>query len=283
MLLQWQHLIILVGEAARLKVVGRIPRRCERVSFLAPAPAVAFTLIELIVVIAIIAVLAALLLPALSRAKTSAKSAACKSNLRQIGIALKLYVDDFEHYPRFHNPFNTLVPAPLSTYYGRSRFGGLDGSIFRCPANVRGGDSGGYSYNAIGTAPFSVEGERQMRLGLGQLIVSTEGREGVREWFIPESRVRVPSDMIAFLDGFVEWVHPGFGFGWPGLPESRHADRRSNSVFCDGHVESSNPNSIPKKVRTLPNSSEVLFAPDESHAKRWNNDNEPHRETWPQN
>jgi prepilin-type N-terminal cleavage/methylation domain-containing protein len=58
----------------------------------------AFTLLELLVVIAILAILAALLFPVFSRGKESARSAACISNLHQIGIALQLYVSDNQNH-----------------------------------------------------------------------------------------------------------------------------------------------------------------------------------------
>jgi prepilin-type N-terminal cleavage/methylation domain-containing protein len=69
-----------------------------------PAPVRAgFTLIELLVVIAIIAILAALLLPGLSRAKDQGQKTVCTNNQKQLGIAMRMYVDDNRDYMAFCN------------------------------------------------------------------------------------------------------------------------------------------------------------------------------------
>ena len=69
----------------------------------------AFTLIELLVVIAIIAILAAILFPVFAQAKASAQAVSCMSNERNLGVAMQLYLNDYEDH---------FVPAAYGTEAG---------------------------------------------------------------------------------------------------------------------------------------------------------------------
>ena len=65
-----------------------------------PRRNLAFTFIELLFVIAIIAILAAILFPVFARARENARKASCQSNLKQIGLAITQYTQDYdERYP----------------------------------------------------------------------------------------------------------------------------------------------------------------------------------------
>ena len=72
----------------------------------------AFTLIELLVVIAIIAILAAILFPVFARARENARRASCMSNLKQIGLGVMMYVQDYDE----KYPLQEYIDIPPSTY-----------------------------------------------------------------------------------------------------------------------------------------------------------------------
>src|SRR5258706_7641639 len=96
-----------------------------------------FTLIELLVVVAIVAILAALLLPGLSRAKGAARSASCKSNLRQLGLGLNLYLqDNRELYPREGISPNSLARSGRWTVALLPILSGTGDRLF-CPSRSR--------------------------------------------------------------------------------------------------------------------------------------------------
>jgi len=107
----------------------------------------AFTLIELLVVIAIIALLAALLLPTLSRAKGSAKTAQCLNQMRQIVLGMKLYADENNDlFPRSqHSAFaNQVLPweRTLAPQLGGKDTSGatltnLECGLYHCPGDAK--------------------------------------------------------------------------------------------------------------------------------------------------
>ncbi|MBI2927965.1 MAG: prepilin-type N-terminal cleavage/methylation domain-containing protein [Verrucomicrobia bacterium] len=101
----------------------RTRRRCPR----------GFTLIELLVVIAIIALLAALLLPGLSKAQAASRKTKCLNNLRQMGLAMLMYVDEHDGVvPRGNDPIWWQVFTP--SLGGRARNDYRSVQIYTCPS-----------------------------------------------------------------------------------------------------------------------------------------------------
>ena len=118
-----------------------------------------FTLIELLVVIAIIAVLLSILMPAMRRVKEMARESACKSNLRSIGLALQMYLDDYERkIPNtmsanqflWHAPDGVtyLKPGTSDSYWGLFYLDYVkETKIFSCPSLTRVPEGLIYSYS----------------------------------------------------------------------------------------------------------------------------------------
>jgi prepilin-type N-terminal cleavage/methylation domain-containing protein/prepilin-type processing-associated H-X9-DG protein len=246
----------------------------------------AFTLIELLVVIAIIAILAAMLLPSLVRAKTQVQSANCKSNLHQFGLALQMYREDNQSkypYYRLNLPLSMGARMWEESLEPYLRVAWTNKSI-HCPAYKGPIDRGfnnsfffpveSYAYNTSGTCvPTEVVGPAGT-YGLGY-----DSRFNAIE--IPpisESQVKLPSEMFAVSESRVLAMmsqRPNIlGAGFDQMIQTPKQDswaypvrhgKSYNVLCCDGHVAG-----VPIAV---------LFN-HQSTARNWNNDDEPHPETW---
>lgn len=261
------------------------------------------SLVELLVAIAIIAILASLLLPALSRARSNARTIQCQNNLRQLNIALHSYTTDYSAYPLFwHSQLAQSAGAihrwttDLSTYlsHGSSQPIAYDwfGPIYKCPDNpmhdkflgISGSLAlGSYGYNDRGTDP---QPEGPQFLGLGGWTSSTEADSR----YCKESRVVNPSDMIALGDAI-------FGLAYE---DKNHTivgagDRLSLGEFTAIHSSFGTPKDVVLAADALAAARHrgscnvgladghmekikgtILFATDPASKCRWNADNTAH-------
>jgi prepilin-type processing-associated H-X9-DG protein len=243
-------------------------------------------LLELLVVIAILAILASLLLPALSSARRRARSTACLGNLRQLGVALSLYVQSDHAFPL------ATEGDGLGAWQRGLRPYASD-LVLHCPQQKRAStdflqlfpDSTPdilphYGYNFIGAVQRNPP---KLNLGLGGDFVWEGGRAGHYEP-APEQRVVAPASMIALGDSaaFVRppstgsnsvspadplyvafpYVFPDWGYAGVG---DWH-DGNANLLFCDGHTE------FAKQAAWMSLSPQ--------RRQLWNNDDLPHPECW---
>ncbi len=191
-----------------------------------------FTLTELLVVIAIIGILAVLLLPALTRAKGQARNSVCANNLRQLGMASRLYsMDNESRLPSAEilpsNPINPASPLPricdvLAVYIGKGT--GADTNrvtVFKCPSDKTSlftAEGSSYEWNT------DLNGQRIDETRTTNVMnVIANDRTGEVLSSTNQALTLTPSTTPLLLD--YEAFHP------------RPPKSGKNVVYMDGHVE----------------------------------------------
>lgn len=203
----------------------------------------AFTLIELLVVIAIIAILAAILFPVFAQARAKARQTACLSNGRQIGTAIRMYVQDYDEiFPIWH-AYSKINAVPhlgiellLQPYIKNAQ-------LFKCPDDNGGPFQasdvpGTNSYYAAYGSSYYFE-RRCFSLIYGYSIsnnVPTTRPTNIvadAQYERPAETVLMRDEMFSFFDPTVDTTNY---FGYSGYYKRWH-NTGGTAIFADGHAK----------------------------------------------
>jgi prepilin-type N-terminal cleavage/methylation domain-containing protein/prepilin-type processing-associated H-X9-DG protein len=200
------------------------------------------SLIELLVVIAIITILASIVLPVYATIRNKARMAVCQSNLRQIAIAFRAYLDDWDScYPNTGNPFlwmGRFWRWPLKPYVGLSA-NPVPGdplhstnntrNILLCPSDLKAEeryDSTSYAYSmAFYVAPSDID-----RMTTFADTVTPPGPPCTTQ---REENVTYPSKKVLVTEWFSNHESPHVGWNDPATAW----EGSRNYLFADGHVQ----------------------------------------------
>lgn len=211
-----------------MPIVSRVQRR-------------AFTLIELLVVIAIIAILAAILFPVFARARENARRTSCQSNLKQIGLGVKMYVQDYDE--KFPLTFSTPTSATVRLYIFQELHPYLKSTqLWACPSTSI------YAFPIFHRGGNTMYADGAWSDGAPMSYVWNEGLGGEGGGSVSEATVAAESNVFMLWDGAAGDVDggapgPASGNGWKrlgdwgyGVPHPLHLEGE-NYVFVDGHVK----------------------------------------------